>query len=406
MLVNRSVITETPIKSRFTQALANFSNRKLVDINSIRENCSGLSELTRELLIRAEQTAIKNLENKKIVKVHLLDGTEEGTFGYRVMDSKDTRKLMHGETVIEITGKDYFITKTGSFGRGDDFLPHSDLDFIVFPTNEESIPYASALQLEITEVLKKEVSELDLPIKVDETLNTLDNFQINLSDIPERLFVLEKPEYMPEFNMTVTRDCFIHSAFRDLEFVSGNSEGFKTLQKIIDPTLYPYSNGSVNNEVGIGLLKALVEEVKSARDIDTSNISKLDVKRNGLRLIQFYNWILRSRFGIKENSVFKSLNTIQSTGVLALNDSHALPTYYSNLLQVRNAIGIARKENPTGIGNCRTTSVENLIERTLEPLVCEQLGMKPNELSILLREQLIHVGTTIEASLNHLGLLI
>lgn len=403
MLVrNFNLSPEIPIKTRFANVLSSFPTGRLVDINSIRKNCSELSEISKELLIKAEQIAIKNLEHKKIVRVPLIDGTPEGAFGYRLIDPMDVKKLKSEEVVVELTGKDYFITKSGSFGRGDDFLPYSDIDFIVFPTNEESIPYSSVLQIELTMVLKEEILKLELPITVDEILNSLDDFQIKLTDIPEKLFVLTKPEYWPEFGMTTTTECFIHSAFRDLEFISGNPDGFRNLQEIIDPALYPYSN-TPTNQKGVELINALAGEVKSARDIDTT----IDVKRNGLRLIQFYNWILRSKLGIKENSVFDSLDKAGKSGIITSNDSQDLSNYYSNLLQTRNAIGEAKRRQKANhweiVMRDKQDPTKTQMTSALEPFVCGYLGVETNGFKASLQKQLDHAGKIIEESLTSLG---
>ena len=124
--------------------------------------------------------------------------------------------------------------------RKDDFLPHSDFDFIVFPSNEESIPYAKVLQEEITQALKA------ASLKTDDHLAGIYNFQIKLKNIPEELLVTEKGIFEPEFQATWGRPCIASRALRDLEFVNGNQSAFERLQEIINPVLYPFSNGSVN----------------------------------------------------------------------------------------------------------------------------------------------------------------
>lgn len=355
--------TQTAIRSRFKTASGRFDTGKLNNTQSFRESCLELSDSANVLLLQAESIAVENLKSKKFVKVHLADGTEEGTFGYK---SKDANRVKSGDFVVELTGQDYFIAKTGSLGRRDDFLPNSDFDFIVFPSNEESIPYAQVLQNEIIHVLES------VQLKIDHHLNGIYNFQLKLESVPEELLVTEKGVFDAEFGTVWERSCIASRALRDLKFVSGNFSGFQRLQEIINPVIYPFSSGP-RNERGNTLVNQLISETKGKQSKRSTNI---DLKDDGLRLIQHYNWLLRAKLGIKENSVFDSLAIAKNTKLIGADDANELSDRYAFLLQARHALSKARD-----IVSPFQREELDVITPDLLPQVSESMGMDSNDFS-------------------------
>lgn len=368
--------TQLTDRSRFKATSSRFGTGGLTNTNSLRQNCIELSDSAKELLSQAETIAIENLKSKKIVQIKMPDGS----FLYNsTINPKPTDKL------VDITGQDYFIVKAGSLGRKDDFLPHSDFDFIVFPSNEESIPYTHVLQKEITEVLK------GAGIKTDDHLAGIYDFHIKLESIPEELLVTEKNFFEAEFQMNLPRSCIASRALRDLKFVSGNESAFFRLQEIIEPVIYPFENEQINAR-GLKLVGQLISETKEKLG---SRQRQIDIKDDGLRLIQYYNWLVRARLGIKTNSVFESLIEATSARVIGSDDAQALSDTYSLLLQAKHALSKAREKVSSFNRDERAVITTDLI-----PQVSQTLGIESLALNSIMAESVQRAKAIISQSIT------
>ncbi|MDO8730347.1 MAG: methyltransferase domain-containing protein [Candidatus Omnitrophota bacterium] len=297
----------------------------------VREVSRHLSETMMGLLRHVEEAAVINLQTKIPV---LIDFGEETSrvIAYALGDP-NLRK--HPQT--KYAGKDYFIVTTGSLGRQDDFALGSDADFVVFPSNPESIAYAQALQAEMTEVLGKTLTDNAMDFKVDERLTTKHDFQIPAEQVPEKLLVTTLLIYDSAASQVLPTPAITSYVFRDMTFLSGNREGFDRLSEIIAPVLYPYDgSGKGVNARGLELIEKLQEDLREFGKVsmDTSRPERIDLKERLLRPVQMVVWLMRARQGVRSASVFDALREMEARGI---GRSEELARAYEFMLRVRNA---------------------------------------------------------------------
>lgn len=316
-------------------------NVNSTDVSTVRETNLGLSKLAKELIKEAEFVAYEKLLSKVPVGIKFADGS----FTTVAYDPNDPA-ISKGE-VIEYKGNDYFIAATGSLGRGDDFTIGSDIDFIVFPANEESVPFSQVLQKEMKEVLVEILKNNSLPFKQDDIMTATYNYQVPL----ERSHDLLKPYvdvFDSEFGYDFPTPSIIPNTLRDLVFVSGNREAYDKFISSIRDVLYPYSyNGNDTNIVDlgrelVGQLAAYTKDgIKKVTDI---NFSIPCLKDNVLRIFHYYTWLTRAKEGITTPSVFETLQERVRRGTISQNDANELQQNYTFFLRAKAALTMIREK--------------------------------------------------------------
>ncbi|MCM8795013.1 MAG: metallophosphoesterase, partial [Candidatus Omnitrophica bacterium] len=297
-----------------------------------------LSEVVDGLIRWAEREARQNLTQKTIVVVPMMGSGPRAT-AY-APNAPEASK--YPKAVIQKT--DVFIAVTGGMGRREDFLFNDDIDLIVFPSNPESVPYAQALHAELLNVLEKAVKDHQIGMEIDRRLTGQYEFQIPPEQVPDKLLVTQVPIYDAEFDMTWEQESTITTTpFRDLRFVSGDQAGFQTLTDLAAPLLYPYDpQGQLTNPKGGELYRLLHSNAVAESQKDfAADLSNADLKENGLRFIQYYIWLARSRAGVRESNPFAALDQLVSHG-LSAQDSADLKAAYEFFLRARDALYTVR----------------------------------------------------------------
>lgn len=328
----------------------------------LQMTCRAFSKYTKEVIKFAEQEALKRLESKTIIKTNLASG------GVNYIAVESTADLPKEEKSFK---EDYFIAVTGSIGREDDFTLDSDIDYIIFPSNEESIPFAKALQNEMDEVLKQIILQENLAFDVDGRLTNTYDFQIPIGQVPDKLLVTEYNMFEPEFDMMLSRPAISSRVFRDLVFLSGDKSGFDKLMEVVNPVLYPFGNlGSVQSAQGVKLLNQLSEEArlrheKCAELCRSGRIDRLDVKDDGLRFFHLYNWATRSLFNMRETrSIADSFSERVEDQTLEPYEGVELSMAHDSLLKTKLALkaisdksGISRNQNNSRVTRSNVSKV-------------------------------------------------
>ncbi len=268
-----------------------------------------------DVLHKAIAQALQNINKNGIIYLKLCDGNKE----HYPNDLDDPfkhlirNKIKNGVVLDKSEYKtDVFIVKAGSLARKT-LIPGSDIDFLVFPSNKESVAYAQALQKEIMYQLKKIIDEGELPFKVDEVMPGIGNFHVPPEEANEKLLQHTILEYNAEFGSYWPRDSKLPTILRDIEFIYGDKPSFHKLQSISRDRLF--TPNTCKDDVALGITRKLVEELRtSSKDSLTNGNStdNFDPKANGVRPIELFAWLIRARNGIENRNPIEVLKTTNS----------------------------------------------------------------------------------------------
>ncbi|MFA4934172.1 MAG: glycogen/starch synthase, partial [Candidatus Omnitrophota bacterium] len=300
------------------------------EIEYDRQKSLERSEYVLGLINKAAEIAEQRLSEKVAIRIKFTDGSTS----VRAVSLDDP--VFGRYEVVEYSGKNYFIAANGSLARGDDFTSHSDSDFIVFPADEDSVAYAQALQVEMNLILEELFQSEGLALKIDDHLTGIYKFNIPPERVAAELLVPTIALFEPEFQMWWNRPSITSAALRDLRFISGDIEAFNRMISLITPYLYPYRIAKTGQEIvtrAEELIALIFAWAEKALQAETSNKNPEElIKELGLRLIQYYVWIMRSVEGITLNSVFDVLGELSERQVISCEDAQVLVLVYSSLL--------------------------------------------------------------------------
>lgn len=353
------VLSGEEAQHRFVQI-----RRDFVQGASVREVSRRFSSTMMGLLRHVEKEAVGNLQTKIPVRIVFADGTSRVT-AYMPGDPK-----LQKYPQAEYTGQNYFIVATGSLGRQDDFSLGSDADFIVFPSNSESVAYAQALQAEMTEVLGNTLSQHAADFKADERMTAAYDFQVPPEQVPEKLLVPTLLSYDIREDITVLAPSITSYVFRDMAFLSGDRKGFDRLSEMAVPVLYPYDgDGKAVNPRGIELIELLIDQLRLGLPNRSSPPEKIDLKEGLLRPIQMFVWLMRARQEIISPSVFEALNELEDLGV---SRSEELARAYEFMLLARNILYDLRGRTTFALP---TQKPDYRIPERLQSTVAQRMGL-------------------------------
>lgn len=381
-----------------TQIVSTLKNTKdrlkatLGDFNTpIKNCCLELSTSVKDLIREAEKIALEKL-SRKVLVIKTLAGGGFDTYAHNINDNQ-----VQGGSPITQEDKDYFIVSTGSLGRADDFTINSDADFIVFPSNEESIPFAQVLQKEIRSSLTGLIYQNVLPFKTDEIMTGIYNCHVPPERANEELSKPYFDDFDAEFGMTIPRPSIIPHALLDMDFISGNREAYEKLLKVISPVLYPFSSGeneaSANGYEIINLILGYIKD--GTRKVIDINYSISCLKEDVLRLFHYHTWFTRSKEGIKTPSVFETLEKRRNSGSLSSEHARKLQENYDFFLKAKTALSIVREK----IVPIRKEEKLSLTRDVL-PQVAENLSMSPVSFRDTFSSKLFMTKAIINSDVN------
>lgn len=316
-----------------TLANTQFSSLLPSQIAVIRQNydtktplqvtCDELHDCVTVLLNEAIQQAVESLDRKGLVKIQFV-GPNNPTDTYpNDPDNHEIRSRVLGGKPVDDSSysKNYFIVGLGGLARKS-LTFGADIDFLVFPSDESSIPYTQALQKEIRFTLNKLLKQNDLPFKTDDMMTDLVEYHVPPEQVPDKLLVPERETYDPEFQASWRESTITSRVMRDVEFLCGDKEAYKKFAEIIKPRLYPYdAKGNILNAEGVVLIRELLEtplkekleqlklSLPKAEEDPAGFISKLEYKDDVMRLFHLYTWLTRANEGIENpnyNTVLKT----------------------------------------------------------------------------------------------------
>lgn len=289
---------------------------KPITANNLHALWEQTSSTATDILKEAITQASSNLKEKGIVRIPLC---EEGTDHYPNDPSNDliSRTIKNKSLLPESSyQRDIFIVKAGSLARKT-LMPGSDIDFLVFPSNKESVPYAQALQKEIMFTLKKIIAERELPFKVDEIMANIGDFHIPPEEAREKLLQPTRKEYNPEFQSWWPRESIAGRILRDIEFIDGDRKAFDKLQEISRDRLFTPS--TCTDSIGLEITRKLLEiplmenlQTLNKRLSNGSTLQDFDPKDNGTRTIELFTWLIRARTGIEDRNPLDVIKAVDS----------------------------------------------------------------------------------------------
>ncbi len=311
------------------------------DLHSLWEKTNSTAT---DILNEAILETSKSLNKKGIVSVPLYSG-ETDHYPNDPSNYLISGKIKNGTPLAESSYKrDIFIVKAGSLARNT-LMPGSDIDFLVFPSNKESIPYAQALQKEIAFKLKKIIDERELPFKVDEIMSEINDFHVPPEEAKEKLLQPTRQTYDPEFNMSWSTPSIMPTILRDIEFVYGDRGSFNRLQEASKARLVTPQTcqDSIALEITRDLLEGPLREKLQALNIRLSNgstIQDFDPKDDGTRVVELFTWLVRAKTGIEDKN---PLEVIKATNSLTKDEQQKLEAVFKFLVMLTAA---ARKAEP------------------------------------------------------------
>ena len=354
------------------------------------ETSSNATDILNEAILEASES----LKKKGIVSIPLIP-VEEGKKDHYPNDPSNylISKALRGGTLLAKSSyqRDIFVVKAGSLGRKT-LMPGSDIDFLVFPSNKESVPYAQALQKEIMFALKKIIDERGLPFKVDEIMADIGDFHVPPEEAKEKLLQPTRKEYDGEFQSWWERESKAGRILRDIEFIYGDKKAFDKLQEISRGRLFTPS--TCTDSIGLEITRKLLEiplrenlQALNKRLSNGSTLQDFDPKDEGTRTIELFTWLIRAQTGIENKNPLDVIETINS---LTRDEKEKLEDAFKFLVILTAA---ARKAEPfVKSGEHAKLTEDN------EGRITEQLGIE----TPLFRQALIrHLTETYEILSRH-----
>lgn len=340
-----------------------------------------------EILQKAIESAIDNINKKGIVSVcNGLEHYPNDPSNYLI-----NRQVKSGTKLDESDyKKDVFIVKAGSLARKT-LLPNSDIDFLVFPSNKESIPYAEALQREVRFELKKILDNENLPLKVDDIMSEFSDTLVPPDQANEKLLQPTRKIEDSEFQSLWEQPSKMPTILRDIEFIHGNKEAFNKLQEISRERLY--TPPTCQDVTALRITRELIEEplnkkLKALTDVATGN--SFDPKDDGTRIIEMFTWLVRAKTGIEIKNPISVINEIDSLTSSEKQDLERAFKFLALLtVATRNAEPYVRAgEHPK-------------LNQNNEEKIATQLGMETPLLRTLILQHLTNAEGIISNYLKH-----
>ena len=195
-------------------------------------------------------------------------------------------------------------------------MPGSDIDFIVFPSNQASIPYAQALQKEIQFALQRLIEENNLSFKVDDIMADTINFQVPPQQAREKLLQPTREVHDFEFGITLQEPSIAPTVLRDIKFVYGDKSAFDQLVEASRDRLFTPS--SCTDPISIEITRQLLEtplreklQVLQTR-LSSGNTDNFDPKDEGIRVIELFAWLLRAHNSVDIKNPTEVINAVNA----------------------------------------------------------------------------------------------